>query len=56
MEGHLVGSEENNIKGEATHRWLPGGFFLEQRITLGFMGMRRGREREWAPTTSAATV
>jgi hypothetical protein len=40
MEGHLVGSEENNIKGEATYRWLSGGFFLEQRISLNFMGMQ----------------
>jgi hypothetical protein len=40
MEGHLVGSDERNIQGEATYRWLPGGFFLEQRITLDFMGMR----------------
>lgn len=40
MEGHLVGSDENNIKGQATFRWLPGGFFLEQRITLDFMGLQ----------------
>jgi hypothetical protein len=40
MEGHLVGSEENNIKGEATYQWLPGGFFLEQRINLDFMGLQ----------------
>jgi hypothetical protein len=40
MEGHLVGSSENNIKGQATYRWLPGGFFLEQRIQLDFMGLR----------------
>jgi hypothetical protein len=40
MEGHLVGSTDNNIKGQATYRWLPGGFFLEQRITLDFMGMQ----------------
>lgn len=40
MEGHLVGSDETNIKGETTYRWLPGGFFLEQRISLDFMGMR----------------
>ena len=39
MEGHLVGSSENNIKGRASYRWLPGGFFLEQRIELDFMGM-----------------
>jgi hypothetical protein len=40
MEGHLVGSTENNIKGRATYRWLPGGFFLEQRIQLDFMGLQ----------------
>jgi hypothetical protein len=40
MEGHLVGSSENNIKGQASYRWLPGGFFLEQRIELDFMGMK----------------
>ena len=39
MEGHLVGSNENNITGQASYRWLPGGFFLEQRIELNFMGM-----------------
>jgi hypothetical protein len=39
MEGHLVGSSENNIKGRASYRWLPGGFFLEQHIVLDFMGM-----------------
>jgi len=40
MEGNLVGSSEKNIKGRAGYRWLPGGFFLEQRIELDFMGMR----------------
>jgi Protein of unknown function (DUF1579) len=39
MEGHLVGSTENNIKGEASYRWLPGGFFLEQHVVLDFMGL-----------------
>ena len=39
MEGHLVGSEETNIKGETTFRWLPGGFFLEQHVQLDFMGL-----------------
>lgn len=37
LEGHLVGSVENTIKGAASYRWLPGGFFLEQRIKLDFM-------------------
>ena len=39
MEGNLVGSDEKNIKGETTFRWLPGGFFLEQRFSLDFMGL-----------------
>jgi hypothetical protein len=39
MEGHLVGSDEINIKGETAFRWLPGGFFLEQKGALNFMGM-----------------
>jgi hypothetical protein len=40
MEGHLVGSAENNIKGEGSFRWLPGGFFLVQRLELDFMGLK----------------
>jgi hypothetical protein len=39
MEGHLVGSDENNIKGRVNYRWLPGGFFMEEHIELDFMGM-----------------
>jgi hypothetical protein len=40
MEGHLVGSEEMNIKGETTFRWLPGDFFLEQRARIDFIGLQ----------------
>jgi hypothetical protein len=40
MEGHLVGSDETNIRGETTFRWLRGGFFLEQHVVLDFMGMQ----------------
>jgi hypothetical protein len=40
MEGNLVGSSENNIKGKASYRWLPGGFFLEQRIEMDITGMK----------------
>ena len=40
MEGHLVGSDENNIRGETTFRWVAGGFFLEQRVQIDFMGMQ----------------
>jgi Protein of unknown function (DUF1579) len=39
MEGNLVGSDEKNITGEVTYRWLPGGFFFEQNIKLNFLGM-----------------
>jgi Protein of unknown function (DUF1579) len=39
MEGNLVGSDETTIKGETTFRWLPGGFFLEQRAHLDFAGL-----------------
>jgi hypothetical protein len=39
MEGHLVGSDETTNRGEATYRWLPGGFFLEQHVRLDFMGL-----------------
>ena len=39
MEGNLVGSVEKNIKGETTFRWLPGGFFLEQRAHIDFAGV-----------------
>jgi uncharacterized protein DUF1579 len=39
MEGHLVGFDENNIKGKTSYQWLPGGFFLEQRVELDFMGL-----------------
>jgi Protein of unknown function (DUF1579) len=40
MEGNLVGSEEKNIKGETAFRRLPGGFFLEQRVQIDFMGLQ----------------
>ena len=39
MKGHLVGSDERNIKGRATYRWVPGGFFVEQHVELDFMGL-----------------
>jgi hypothetical protein len=39
MEGNLVGSDQTTIRGEATYRWLPGGFFLEQHVQMNFMGM-----------------
>ncbi len=40
MEGNVVGSEEKNITGETSFRWLPGGFFLQQHVQLNFLGMQ----------------
>ena len=40
MKGHLVGSREESIGGEARFRWRPGGFFLEQSIELDFGGLK----------------
>lgn len=36
MSGHLVGSDEEIVRGEAEYSWLPGGFFLQQKISLQF--------------------
>jgi hypothetical protein len=41
MEGNLVDSDEKNIKGETAFRWLPGGFFLEQRVQIDFVHLHR---------------
>ena len=38
MRGHLGGSDEENIVGEASYEWLPGGLFMRQRIKLDFAG------------------
>ena len=40
MEGNLVGSDEQNIRGETTFRWLPGALFLEQRARIDFAGQQ----------------
>src|SRR5262245_56626888 len=39
MEGQLVGSDETTIRGKTSFRWLPGGFFLEQRAHIDFNGL-----------------
>jgi hypothetical protein len=38
MTGHMVGSDEENIVGEAHYEWMPGGFFLKQHVKLDFAG------------------
>jgi Protein of unknown function (DUF1579) len=40
IEGNLVGSDVQNIRGQMTFRWLPGGFFLEQRARIDFAGQQ----------------
>ncbi|MDJ0356670.1 DUF1579 family protein [Paenarthrobacter sp. PH39-S1] len=39
LKGHLTGSDEENITGITTFKWLPGGFFLQQDAEINFMGM-----------------
>jgi hypothetical protein len=39
MRGNLIGSDEENITGEATFEWLPGGFFMRQLVKLDFAGL-----------------
>ena len=39
IKGRTLDSKEDNISGKATFEWLPGGFFLQQRIELDFAGM-----------------
>jgi hypothetical protein len=38
LEGRTLDADEDNVKGTTTFEWLPGGFFLQQRIELDFMG------------------
>jgi hypothetical protein len=40
MTGRTLGSDSDNVSGRATFEWLPGGFFLQQRITLNFAGLQ----------------
>jgi Protein of unknown function (DUF1579) len=46
MRGHLIGSDEENIVGEATFEWLQGGFFLRQLVELDFAGMFKVESEE----------
>ena len=45
IKGRTLNSTEDDVLGRAMFEWLPGGFFLQQRIELNFMGMElRGLE------------
>ena len=38
LEGRTLDSDVDNVSGRTTFEWLPGGFFLQQRIKLDFAG------------------
>lgn len=38
INGRTLGADEDNVSGRTAFEWLPGGFFLQQRIQLNFMG------------------
>lgn len=40
MRGRTLDAERDNIFGRVTIEWLPGGFFLEQRGEIDFMGFK----------------
>ncbi len=40
ITGRTLDSEDDNISGEVTIEWLPGGFFLQQRGEIGFKNLR----------------
>jgi hypothetical protein len=39
MKGRTLASNEDDVFGQTTFEWLPGGFFLQQRFEATFMGM-----------------
>jgi hypothetical protein len=45
MKGRTLDADRDNVFGTTTYEWLPGGFFLQQRTEIDFMGMEiRGLE------------
>ena len=38
MNGRTLGSSVEDVSGRTTFEWLPGGYFLQQRIKLNFGG------------------
>lgn len=39
VRGRTLDAESDNVSGRLTFEWLPGGFFLEQRGRMNFMGL-----------------
>jgi len=46
MKGHLVGSDKQDIIGQAAFHWLDGGFFMQQDMDMDFEGITRIRSLE----------
>ena len=40
IKGRTLDSQDDNISGWVTIEWLPGGFFLQQRGEMEFMGSK----------------
>jgi hypothetical protein len=40
VTGRTIGAHEDNVSGRLHFEWLPGGFFLQQRVELDFGGMQ----------------
>jgi hypothetical protein len=38
VRGRTLDVEDDNVSGRLAFEWLPGGFFLQQRVALNFMG------------------
>ncbi len=38
MKGRTLDSDQDNVSGQTTFEWLPGGYFLQQRVELEFAG------------------
>lgn len=38
VTGRTLDAADDNVSGRISFEWLPGGFFLQQRIELDFMG------------------
>jgi hypothetical protein len=39
MKGRTLDSNVDNVSGRTTFEWLPGGFFLQQRVRLKLRGL-----------------
>src|SRR5215207_3989249 len=40
LTGRTLDAQEDNITGRVVIEWMPGGFFLQQRGEMNFMGFK----------------